>query len=95
MIPTCWASSCWSSSCSTGSAAIRPIVLAGKISNPEQIANIRAQLGIDQPYHVQLWIFVKQIVTFDFGARWSTSEQVSNILATPPRPVADGAGAAD
>ena len=27
-------------------------VLAGKISNPEQIANIRRQLGIDQPYWV-------------------------------------------
>jgi peptide/nickel transport system permease protein len=25
-------------------------VLAGKISNPEQIANIRKQLGVDQPY---------------------------------------------
>jgi ABC-type dipeptide/oligopeptide/nickel transport system permease component len=30
-------------------------VLAGKISNPEQIANIRKQLGVDQSYWVQLW----------------------------------------
>ena len=29
-------------------------VLAGKISNPEQIANIRKQLGVDQPYWYQL-----------------------------------------
>ena len=43
-------------------------VLAGKISNPEQIANIRKQLGVDEPYWVQLWIFIKQILTADFGA---------------------------
>jgi len=57
-------------------------ILAGKISNPEQIANIRRQLGIDEPVYVQLWIFIKQIVTFDFGSSWSTGEPVSNILAT-------------
>jgi peptide/nickel transport system permease protein len=57
-------------------------VLAGKISNPEQIANIRKQLGVDEPIWVQLWIFIKQIVTADFGASWSTNETVSNILAT-------------
>src|SRR5438093_7214074 len=57
-------------------------VLAGKISSAEQIANIRRQLGVDQPYYVQRGIFVKQIVTADFGASWSTNERVSNILAT-------------
>jgi peptide/nickel transport system permease protein len=57
-------------------------LLAGKISNPEQIANIRKQLGIDEPYWVQLLIFVKQVVTFDFGASWSTQEVVSQIFAT-------------
>src|SRR5438445_7206212 len=57
-------------------------VLAGKISSQEQIDNIRRQIGVDQPYYVQLGIFVKQIVTADFGASWSTNERVSNILAT-------------
>ncbi len=57
-------------------------LLAGKISNPEQIANIRKQLGIDESYYVQLWIFVKQVLTFDFGASWSTNEAVSSIFAT-------------
>ena len=55
-------------------------ILAGKMSNAEQIANIRTQLGIDQPFYVQLWIFVKQIVTFDFGSSWSTGEKVSNVI---------------
>ncbi len=57
-------------------------VLAGKISNPEQIANIRRQLGIDQPVWVQLWIFIKQIATADFGASWSTNETVSSIIGS-------------
>jgi peptide/nickel transport system permease protein len=57
-------------------------LLAGKIPNPETIANIRKQLGVDEPYVVQLWIFVKQILTGDFGASWSTNERVSQIFAT-------------
>jgi peptide/nickel transport system permease protein len=57
-------------------------VLAGKISNQEQIDNIRRQLGVDQPWFVQLWIFIKQVLTGDFGASWSTNEKVSNILVT-------------
>lgn len=57
-------------------------ILAGKMSNPAQIANIRKQLGIDQPYYIQLWIFIKQIMTFDFGNSWSTGEPVSSIILT-------------
>ena len=57
-------------------------LLAGKISNPEQIENIRRQLGTDQPYYVQLWIFLKQIATGDFGVSWATNERVSEIFAT-------------
>ncbi|TMH37768.1 MAG: ABC transporter permease [Betaproteobacteria bacterium] len=57
-------------------------VLAGKISSAEQIENIRRQLGVDQPYYVQLWIFVKQVLTADFGASWSTNEPVSHIMTT-------------
>ena len=57
-------------------------VLAGKISNQEQIDNIRKQLGVDQPYWRQLVIFCEQIVTGDFGRSWSTNEEVSRIFAT-------------
>jgi len=57
-------------------------LLAGKIPNPETIANIRKQLGVDEPYAIQLWIFIKQVLTGDFGASWSTNERVSEIFAT-------------
>src|SRR5207245_9579198 len=57
-------------------------LLAGKISNPEQIENIRRQLGIDRPAYIQLWIFIQQIVTGDFGESWSTNEKVTAIFDT-------------
>jgi len=57
-------------------------ILAGKMSNAQSIANIRHQLGVDQPYYVQLWIFIKQIVTFNFGQSWSTGETVSHIITS-------------
>jgi len=57
-------------------------LLAGKISNPEQIENIRRQLGVDQPYYVQLWIFIQQIASGDFGVSWATNEKVSEIFTS-------------
>jgi peptide/nickel transport system permease protein len=57
-------------------------ILAGKIANPERIEEIRRGLGVDQPYWVQLWIFVQQVAVADFGASWSTNERVSQIFAT-------------
>jgi peptide/nickel transport system permease protein len=57
-------------------------MLAGKIANPEQIENIRRQIGVDQPYWVQLGIFIQQIAVGDFGASWSTNERVSQIFVT-------------
>src|SRR5437899_8138970 len=66
----------------TGVGGDPAYLLAGKISNPEQIENIRRQLGVDRPYHVQLWIFIQQIASGDFGESWSTNETVSAIFAT-------------
>ena len=50
------------------------LVLAGKVTDPAAVENIRRQLGVDQPYWYQLLIFVKQVFTFDFGRSWSTNE---------------------
>ena len=57
-------------------------VLGGLNASPEQIAAIRQTLGLDKPIWYQLWIFVKQIVTFDWGQSWATNEAVSNLFAT-------------
>jgi len=55
-------------------------VLGGLNASPEQIESIRQQLGLNEPVWVQLWIFVKQIVTFDWGRSWATNEAVSHIF---------------
>ncbi len=57
-------------------------ILGGLLATPEQIQAIRQQLGLNDPWYVQLWIFVKSIVTFNWGNSWATSEAVSNIFAT-------------
>ncbi|ODU09595.1 MAG: peptide ABC transporter permease [Rubrivivax sp. SCN 71-131] len=57
-------------------------VLGGLNASPEQVDAIRQQLGLNEPLWVQLWIFVKQIVTFDWGRSWATNEAVSNLFAT-------------
>ena len=57
-------------------------VIAGLVADKAQIESIRRELGLDQPLYVQLWIFVKQALTFDFGTSWTTGEPVSRMLAT-------------
>ena len=57
-------------------------ILGGQNASAEQIKAIRQTLGLDEPVWVQLWIFVKQIVTFDWGKSWATNEAVSNLFAT-------------
>ena len=57
-------------------------ILAGQLAKPEQIIAIRQQLGLDQPWWMQLGIFLKQVLTFDWGRSWITNEAVSNIFMT-------------
>ncbi len=58
------------------------IILGGLNATAEQITAIRQQLGLDQPWWVQLGIFIKQIFTLDWGKSWATNEAVSNLFAT-------------
>ncbi|EHR73782.1 ABC-type dipeptide/oligopeptide/nickel transport system, permease component [Burkholderiales bacterium JOSHI_001] len=58
------------------------IILGGLNATQDQIAAIRTQLGLDQPWWVQLGIFLKQIVTFDWGKSWATNESVAHMFAT-------------
>ena len=58
------------------------VILGGLNATTDQIAAIRAQLGLDQPAYVQLGIFLKQIATFDWGKSWATNESVAHLFAT-------------
>ena len=57
-------------------------ILGGLNATPEQIIAIRQSLGLDQPVWVQLGIYLKSIVSFDWGKSWATNEAVSNLFAT-------------
>ena len=58
------------------------IVLGGLNASPEQIDSIREQLGLNKPVLEQVWIFIRQIVTFEWGKSWVTNESVANLFAT-------------
>jgi peptide/nickel transport system permease protein len=57
-------------------------VLGGLNATPEQIEAIRRQLGLDQPWWAQLWIFVQQVASFEWGKSWATNESVAQLFAT-------------
>jgi peptide/nickel transport system permease protein len=57
-------------------------ILGGLNATAEQVDAIRQQLGLNDPWYVQLGIFLKSIVTFDWGKSWATNETVSNLFAT-------------
>jgi peptide/nickel transport system permease protein len=57
-------------------------ILAGLNATPEQVQQIRDQLGLNRPWWVQLAIYLKGIVTLDWGRSFATSESVAHIFAT-------------
>jgi peptide/nickel transport system permease protein len=57
-------------------------ILGGLNATPEQIDAIRRQLGLNEPWWVQLGIFIQQIVSFDWGRSWATNEPVTQLFAT-------------
>ena len=57
-------------------------VLGGLNATTAQVDAIRQQLGMNEPLWTQFGIFLKQIVTFNWGKSWATNEAVSNLFAT-------------
>ncbi len=57
-------------------------ILGGQNASADQIQAIRDQLGLNRPVWEQLLIFLKQIVTFNWGHSWATNESVGKLFAT-------------
>lgn len=55
--------------------------LIGKNANAEQIAEVRRQLGYDQPFLSRYMDYLVSLATLDLGVSNASGEQVSNILA--------------
>jgi len=55
-------------------------VIAGDSANNEQIAEIRAKLGLDEPLGTQFVIWVGKLLTGDFGESFFFKKQVSELI---------------
>jgi peptide/nickel transport system permease protein len=54
--------------------------MIGKNATPEQIEEVRRQLGYDQPFLKRYADYLAELLTFDLGASNSSGEQVGSIL---------------
>ncbi len=57
-------------------------ILAGLNASQQTVEAIRTQLGLNEPWYVQLGIYLKEIASFDWGRSWATNESVAHLFAT-------------
>jgi len=55
--------------------------ILGQDATPEQVAAVRAELGLDQPFFVQFWQFVVHAVQGDFGMSIHQGVPVAKLIA--------------
>jgi peptide/nickel transport system permease protein len=56
--------------------------VAGDNATNEQIEALRRQLGLDQPMHIQLFVYIKNLLVGDFGVSLYTLRPISEDLAS-------------
>jgi ABC-type dipeptide/oligopeptide/nickel transport system permease component len=59
---------------------------AGENATAEQIAELRARYGFDQPMHVQLWNYLRRRAQGDFGVSLYTQRPIADDLLAGCRP---------
>ena len=66
--------------------------IAGRSATPETVENIREQLGLDQPFVVQYWRYLGNLVSGDLGRSYIQRSQVTELIvvAAAGDPAADG-----
>ena len=57
-------------------------VMAGEAGATDEkfIADLRARFGLDQPFSVQLWLYVKSMVQFDLGFSYRQNMPVADLI---------------
>ncbi|MQQ09068.1 ABC transporter permease subunit [Epibacterium sp. SM1979] len=58
------------------------VVLAGEAgaADEQMIAQLRARFGLDQPFHVQLWTYVSNVLTLDLGYSFRQGAPVLDLI---------------
>jgi len=55
-------------------------ILLGKHATAKQIAEVRAELGLDKPLIEQYFDIVKSAFTFDFGRSWASKQDIIEMI---------------
>ena len=55
--------------------------ILGKHADAESISQLRQDLGLDEPWYVQYWEYLKSLVAFDFGRSHHYKVRISEMLA--------------
>lgn len=56
--------------------------IAGRSATAETVANIRAQLGLDQPFYVQYWRYLTDLLQGDMGRSYLQRTEVAELIAS-------------
>ncbi len=55
--------------------------IAGRSATAQTVANIREQLGLDQPFIVQYWRYLMDLLQLDLGRSYLQKTEVSTLIA--------------
>ncbi|MDQ2632505.1 MAG: ABC transporter permease [Pseudomonadota bacterium] len=56
--------------------------IAGRSATPQTVENIRQQLGLDQPFMVQYWRYLMNLLTGDLGRSYIQRSEVSELIVS-------------
>lgn len=57
------------------------LVMAGEGASPEKIEQIQNQMGLNEPFYVQYFSYLSDLITLDFGKSVRTGQPVMEIIA--------------
>ncbi len=58
------------------------LIYAGKNASAETVAQLRQELGLNQPLPMQYLHFLKQSVSWDWGVSWSTKQNINQMISS-------------
>jgi len=56
--------------------------IAGRSATPQTVENIRQQLGLDQPFFVQYWRYLTNLLAGDLGRSYIQRSEVSELIVS-------------
>ena len=56
--------------------------IAGRSATPETVENIRRQLGLDQPFFIQYWRYLVNLLSGDLGRSYIQRSEVTDLIVS-------------